>query len=149
MNKLVMLPLGIMLLLTIYASVYTGEEYVTDSVDLGTVDEMQINGTPTGQIELPGDSEEFNMWGLEGAFIILIIAIALGIAAGIRVLGSGLSDEAGHIIFASTVYLGLWGVLTIVVTDFMFGTLLISMLWLILTIIYVIGVTMDINGTGD
>lgn len=149
MNKILMFPLAIMLLLTIFSVLYTGEEYITDTIDMSEIDSMQLNGTDTGGADLTvGESQEFDMWGLEGALLILIIAIAIGTVAGIKVLGSGLSDESVHILFSSTVFLGLWGVLSIVSIDFMFSVIYTVMLWLVLTIMYVIGVTISINGTG-
>jgi hypothetical protein len=135
MNKLMIIPLGFMLILTIITVSYTGATYINS-----------INNTT-----IPGaDPQSFDIWGLQGALIILIAAIAVGTVAGISILGSGLSDTSQKMIFNSVLYVGLWAVLTVVTSTLVFGSgIVFLLLYVVFTIMFVIGFAGEINSSGD
>jgi len=145
MNKLLIFPIFIMLLLTVYSSVYTDTEYVGSGDDYSELEGIELNDTSTGNVDIPiAGEQDFNLWDLKGALIILTLALIVGIVAGIKVLGSGLSETSIMILFASISYLGLWACLSIVSMEFVFGHIEASLLWIGLTIMFVLGVTQSI-----
>jgi hypothetical protein len=135
MNKLLAIPLGFMIILTIISIVYSG-----------TLPVNSINNTT-----IPGaESQEFDIWGLQGAMIILIAAVAVGTVAGISILGSGLSDTSQRIIFNSVLFVSLWAILTIVCSSLIFGTgIIFQLIWVIMTILFVIGLGSAMTGGNE
>lgn len=146
MNKLLIFPLAFMLLLTIFSMVYAGAVYSPDSTpDYSTIDGIEINGSPTS-VEIPeAGSYTFDIWDTTGFLLILTAAIAIGILAGINFLGSGLSETSQKMLFDSVLFGGVWGCLSIVSSDFMFSIAYTALLWLCLTLIYIIGVGMHMT----
>jgi hypothetical protein len=140
--------MAFMFILTLFAGVFTGTHTTTDSDDYSTSqDPIQEGDNVT--IDIPSaDSQELNIWDTTGAMVILVIAISVGIIAGIKVLGSGLSDMSQNLIFNAILFLGLWAVLSIVSADFLFETTLVTLFWVTLTTIYIIGMGIHLNGSG-
>ena len=125
-----------MLILTLISVTFTGT-YTPNSINNTTI---------------PGASpQSFDIWGLGGALIILIAAIAVGTVAGVSILGSGLSTTSQRIIFSSVVYFGLWAVLTVVTSTLIFGVggTVFTLVYIVLTILFVIGFASEINTSGD
>lgn len=151
MNKMLMIPIGIMLILTVITITWNGVtmgSYTTPSFNPDG--SINIDGTDSS-INVPGaGSQTFNLFGLEGAMVVLIAAIAVGVIVGIQIMGSGLSDTAQDMIFFGMLYFGLWGCLSIVTGSLIFGQgILFSFLWLILTIMLVIGFGQEMAGGSD
>ena len=155
MNKLMIMPLAFMFLLTIFAMMYTGNTYTDTTEDYSKTGELTINATEddAGEIEIPGAGEqELNVWDNEdmiGAMIIIGIAIAVGIVAGVTVLGSGLKEFSQTLIFNSILFMGLWAVLTVIASAYMFATSIATVFWFSLTTIYMIGLGIHMSGTGE
>jgi hypothetical protein len=150
MNKLLIFPMSFMFLLTIFSTVYTGVYYSGQSSDYSSQSGTEIQGE-TGTVEIPsGGIETYNIWesGTGYAMIILIGAITVGIIAGIKILGSGLSDPSQSMIFNGILFLGLWACLTVISSQFLFDSAIAIILWISLTMIYVIGLGMHINPSG-
>ena len=57
-----------------------------------------------------------------------------------RPIGSGLSDTSQKMLFDSVLFGGIWACLSVASIDFMFVNAYTSILWLVLTMIYIIGV---------
>jgi hypothetical protein len=149
MNKLLIFPLAVMFLLTIFSVIYTGEQYVGSSPDLNNNSGIIIQNE-TGTVDVPGaDPMEFNIWETTGALVILAAAIAVGIVAGFKILGSGFNEFSQSLMFNAILFLGLWAVLTIVSADLMFDTAMITLLWVGLTMTYIIGMGVHLaNSSG-
>jgi hypothetical protein len=110
----------------------------TSTVDSQTGNQT-INGTPA-QYQSDSTTASFSINMIGGLLALIIGLTAVAVVAGIRVLGSGLSEKSVTIIYNSTVYYGLWGIfsaLSIVLFSALplFGMLL----WLGLTLCYSIG----------
>jgi hypothetical protein len=150
MNKMMLIPLGFMLVLTMFAAIYTGNmETATGTTD----DYSNSSGIDTsegsGYVDIPsGGSHTFNLWSTEGVIAILITAIAVGIVAGIKVLGSGLSDMSQSLIFNGVLFGGLWACLSIVSSTIFFINPITEIFWVFLTISYIIGMGIHLNGYG-
>lgn len=148
MNKLLMFPLGLMFLITIFMYIDTSlaptgsSENYSDSSGINIDDENR-------SIIIPGaESQEFDIWGSSGIIVIVIAAIAIGVVSGITVLGSGLSDEAQKMIVNSVLFLGLWACLSVVSSSVMFENMVTIILWFSITMIFMLGLSIQITG-GD
>ena len=150
MNKLLIFPMAFMFILTIFSVIYTGETLQGESEDYGDPGSIIIN-EETGEVDIPeAEHQEFNIWDSTGAMVILFAAIAIAIIAGIKILGSGLSDMSQSLIFDGILFLGLWACLTIVSSEFLFQTSMSILLWVSLTTIYIIGMGLHMSGSaGD
>lgn len=145
MNKLLIIPLAIMLMLTIYGMVYTDSSITASSEDLN-VGSGGVNGTT---VDVPGaGAQTFNLDSSATVLAILIAAIAVGIAAGVNILGSGLSDTAQDIIFNSVLFFGIWAVLTAFASNVIFVDSIMITIYVVLTIIFTIGLGMQIGSRG-
>jgi hypothetical protein len=143
MNKMMLIPLGVMFFLTIIVNLYAssfetgvGDDYVPDGefVVIGDGTEQ------TGEIDIPtSEPQEFDIWDSNGAMVILIAAMAIGILAGITVLGSGITILSQGMIFDGILFLGLWACLTLLSRELMFVNYVTGLLWVSLTSMYVIG----------
>ena len=107
-----------------------------------------INQTKT-DTETSIGGTHFNIDPLEGA-IMIIIAIAVATAfVGIKVLGSGLSDPSVRVLITATAYTGLWLVLSVLASPLLFEIEVFgSLIYVSLSIIYVIGVIEKMTGVG-
>jgi len=152
LNYLLVFPLGILLTLTVFSVAFSGQTLLgtmDEEVNFSDLDGITINGTDSGSVELPQvPNQKFDVWSLKGALVILAIALVLGAIAAINVIGSGLNDEGTQIIFNAIIYLGLWACLTVMALDLLMTPEIVFLFWIVLTFMYVIGVAMEINGTG-
>ncbi len=151
MNKFLMFPYAIIIMIAIItiamsndygAGMFTGNHTVETSGNI-TIDENVTT------VNLP-ESGEMNIQftELEGALVILTIAIAIAIVAGIHVLGSGLSDTSQRLIFYSAIYLGIWAVFSILASPLLFAIASFGILiWIILTLMVVIGFAGEVSGS--
>lgn len=141
MNRMLLFPLSIMLILSVYGMIYTGLTYTADATEnYSTIDGVDINGTPSS-VDIPSaGSYSFDIWSNSGFLLILTAAIAIGVVAGVNFLGSGLSDTSQKMLFDSVLFGGIWACLAVAAVDFMFVNAYTSLLWLVLTMIYIIGV---------
>lgn len=133
MNKLLIFPLAIMFMITIFSAIY-GNNLQTSSGN------VTVNGSSV-DIAIPsGGSQHFNIWsGPTAALTVLMAAMVLGGIAGIHFLGSGLSDFSQRLIFNAIAFLGLWACLTVFISFIVFSSTVFSIFWMILTVIFVIG----------
>ena len=154
MNKLLTLPLTLMLMISIYIGMMTSVEpegSTGDYSDSSGITLTQESGTnTTAHVNIPeASSQTFDIWNAEtGILIIVGIALAVGIVAGIKVLGSGLDDLSHRMIFNAMFFLSLWTCLTIVSRDLMFENWVTGFLWMGLTLMFSLGLIGIINGEG-
>lgn len=148
MNKLILFPLAFMFLLTLYSSVYGGSSSLGATEDYSHFNGITINGE-TSNVSTPlAGSQEFSIWDIQGAIVILIIAIAIGIVFGFNILDSGFSPESQRYIVISILFMGLWVSLTVMSKNYLFDSNMTMMLWIGLTISYVIGIGDEMVGGG-
>lgn len=150
MNRLLAFPMAMLFLLTIIIFLATSLEPESTTGDFSTSDTFIVEGTEnqTVGVNIPSaESATFNPWGFGGFMVILTAIIAIGIVAGIKVLGSGLGELAHKILFISLAYLALWGCLSIATGELFFTTTISMVLWFVLTIMYMIGFISTITGT--
>ena len=140
MNKMLLFPMALMLILSMYGMIYTGYTYTPDSTEDYSNTSADVDGDPT-YVDIPeAGSYTFDVWDNSGFLLILTAAIAIGVIAGVNFLGSGLSDTSQKMLFDSVLFGGIWACLSVAAVDFMFVNTYTSLLWLILTMVYIIGV---------
>lgn len=91
-------------------------------------------------------STEFSINMQTGIIALIIGLVIIGVLAGIRVLGSGLSEYSVKLIYKSSTYYGLWGIFSVLSYNCFqelpfFGIFL----WLGLTIVYSMGFFQTLN----
>jgi hypothetical protein len=129
-------PMAFMFLLTAFSVVGTGIHYTANYsyVHSGS---GSMDTTPT-----------YDLWSLGlGAGIILTVALAAAIIMGFNLFGSGFNETSQKMTFNSILYGGIWAGLTIISSQFLFDQIMISMFWVMLTFIYVLGLGMQMQGT--
>jgi len=120
--------------------------------DPGEINYTTDGVTNTSGVDIPGAGPQtFDIWGSSGALAVLILALTLGIVAGIGFLGSGLGAQAQKLIFMGTAYLGLWAVFVVMGgTKILDGTGNLGVaFFVLLTTIFVIGFVTDASGSDN
>jgi hypothetical protein len=147
MNKLLLIPLALMVITTMISFADSGATY--ESVLDDRNPETITIGNETTTINIPNAEEQsFSIWESTGLVALLIIAIAVGTVAGVNILGSGLSDTSQMLLFNSTLFLGAWATLTVFSSNILFGSgeTIMFIFWIVLTIVYVIGLGLHMTG---
>ena len=149
MNKLLLFPLAFMFIITIFSSISLGETYLGSSGNYSSTDEITV-GNESGSVDIPGAGEhEFDIWDSLGVIVILNVAIVIGIVAGIHILGSGITNFSQSLIFNAILFLGLWACLSVTSGMYFFTDTIAMLLWIGLTMTYVIGLSLHLNKAGD
>jgi hypothetical protein len=145
MAGLVILCIGIMLVLTLL-SVISGNDFLGSTWDYGVDIDALINGT-TSDFVIEDQSAVFGIDPLQGAIVWIIVIVTIGVAVGIQVLGSGLSDRSVHLLFMGTFYISIWTILSILAMNLIIAIEIYgTVIYLTLTILYAIGSVMSIGG---
>lgn len=151
MNKLLVLPLVLLAFSAIMSQVLANDNTIyTYNADTATYTfdsyNQTIDGTPQS-FELEGFSLDAAFDLQTGVIALIVVMIAIGLVAGIQVLGSGLSDISVKIIYTSIFFYTLWALLSV------FGLPSITVVpivgWIFyffLTLVYSVGVVGQING---
>lgn len=115
-------------------------------------EQIYINGEWVNLTEQPDApaTPSFDLSSPLGLIAIFSVAIVAACFVGFTFLGSGLSEFSQNATMVSIVYLSLWAVLSAAMLTLIgeipvFGTLI----WLILTMMYMIGTVSDVIGGGD
>lgn len=137
--------LVILLILTLI-SVVLGSNFTGSTTESTINNEAIVNGS-SSTFEIAGTDIVLNIDPVIGAVVIIIIIATLGALLGIQVLGSGISTESVRVLIIAISYTGIWGVLSalsmsLIISIEIFG----SLIYVILTIGYVIGIIQKISG---
>lgn len=133
MNKLMIFPMSFMFLLTAFAVVSTGIHY--------TANYTYKTGSTSEQT-----TENFDIWAIGvGAGVILTAALAVAVIMGFNFFGTGFNETSQVMTFNAILYGGLWAGLSIAAARFLFSDIIISLFWIILTFLYVLGLGMQIT----
>ena len=147
MNKLVFFPLFVLTIFMIFSMLFTMSNVNDYS---GT---LPINGSQTinGSISTVDQSLQYSFGiSLTQGFVAFIITIiGIGIGAGIKVVGTGLDSVTVMLIIKGTFYLSLWGIMsafayTLITAIWLVG----AVIYLVLTLLYIIGFIETINMAG-
>lgn len=156
MNKLIVFPLILLMLLGAFCQLfYATNPQGIDFTYSNTLEGQASQGNQTineEQSEYTGEATDavFDINMTTGIIALIIGLVVVGVVAGIRILGSGLSEHSVKLIYNSTTYYGLWGVFSalsfplFLAIDFLQAGLFA---WLILTLIYSLGFFQTMNGS--
>ena len=146
MNKLLMFPLAVMFMVSMFIFVSLAVSPVTETGNYSNTSGIIIDDEEHYIDSDSGKSQSIELWAV-GAFLILLgIALAAGIVSGISFVGSGLTDTSQKMIFLSIMFLGLWGALTVISTTIFFDNIIMTVIWLNLSFTFVVGLAFEING---
>lgn len=150
MNSLIVYPLLILFIVSGFSQLYYYSN--TDLAYNGTLSDIASGGNQT----LTGEEQEisqeigdivFNINMITGIVALIIGLVALGVIAGIRILGSGLSEYSVKLIHKSATYYGLWGIFSALSFTAFSGIPTFGLfLWLGLTLIYSLGFFQTLDG---
>ena len=145
---LIGLTLAFLMIITIL-SIISGNSFIGIIVENVVDNELIVNGSTTS-LEIPIEDIAFGLDPITGGLALITTLAVLGAIITIQVLGSGMSDNGSKIIMVSVFYGGIWVILSLVsypmiVSIEIFGVLL----YLILTILYAIGVVGKYFGGGS
>jgi len=152
LNNLILYPLVLLLFLSVfYQLVYFESTDLTynETLTVESVNASQfINGTETAYLS-DVDAGRFDINMTSGFLALVLGLVVVGVVAGVRILGSGLSEYSVNLIHKSVVYYGIWGVLSVisygVFLTFPFGFGIV--LWFGLTFIYTLGFFQTLQAT--
>lgn len=153
--KLILYPLVILFVLTAFSQLmaYSSIDYTyssSNTIDPATGEQI-VNGT-SSTLEQQGSNAIFDVNMTAGLIALIIALVVVGAVAGIRVLGSGLSNYSVQLIHKAAVYYGLWGIFS-ALSYVAFSSIPIFglFLWIGLTLVYSIGFfqTLNAQGGGD
>lgn len=153
MNGLIVYPLLLLIVLSAFVQLLT---YDTIDVEYsGTLDEFDasgeqaINGT-SQEFQQATEGAVFDINATTGIIALIIGLVAVGVIAGIKILGSGLSEFSVKLIYNATTYYGLWGIFSSL-SYVAFSSIPYTVglfLWLGLTLLYSLGFFQTLNGGG-
>lgn len=130
MNKLLMYPLTFMFILMVFAMFYSDQNY-------------------NQYVISPGSNQgvSFNLSSMTTIMAVLAIAITAAGAVGFNILGSGMSVYSQKLIFNSILFGGIWVALSINSSLLIFSDAyhIAGVLWVMLSITYLLGMGVEIN----
>ena len=139
------LTLAILLMITLL-SIISGGSFISGTTENLIQNELIVNGTES-TIEYAPTNLTFGIDPLVGGLIILVVIIALASVIGIRILASGLADTSIATVRTAIMYTGLWTTLSLASAPLIISIELIgAVLYIGLTIVFVIGVFQSITG---
>lgn len=159
MNKLILYPLLVMVVCSILTQALKatpiGFDSTQQTVVNPTVDPNDLTFREKWAINHTGQTSGYSvptigLLGIDGFLALLIVFVAIGAIAGIHFLGSGLSDSSINIIYKSAFYYTLWGVFSVLglgVGDYGLSSIPIfgTVIYIVFTLMYIIGVQSQIN----
>lgn len=142
----------IIMLVIVLLTLILGNDFLGGIASLSVDNEAIIDGVPsTFIVEATDVLFSIDTTTIVGAItIISITLIATAAITGISVLGSGLNPQSARIIILAITYTGLWTLLSLlayslIISIEVFG----SVIYVSITIAYVIGVIQSISGGGS
>lgn len=150
MNKLLVFPLFIMVMLTVVSFAHGMSTVMYTNDPIGTSGNITTNGSDTAfQIKELDLSIGMDLWGT-GIMTAMIALVAVGIIAGIRVFGSGLSDSTQNFIMQGVGFIGLWGLLSVVTLPLLTGDggLWGTIAYAMLSLMYGVGFLFQVSSGG-
>ncbi|MGB5911852.1 MAG: hypothetical protein WBH31_11715 [Promethearchaeia archaeon] len=145
--SLIAITLLIMLVLTIL-SILTGTDFISHIIDIEYSGIVDIDDVPA-LFEIESVSQDFYVDPLLGALVILTSIVVIAGVIGIQILGSGISESGHRTITICIIYAGIWTMLSVLASPLIFGiTQFGGFIYVVITILYVIGVIKMIGGGG-
>ncbi len=159
MNQLIVYPLLLLVVLGAFCQIFyaTSVNPELDYTYSDTLEGQAVDGNHTlneEESEYTQQAQEavFDINMTTGVIALIIGLVAVGVIAGIRVLGTGLSEHSVKLIYNSTTYYGLWGVFSALAFPAFSAITFLGLglfLWLGLTLVYSLGFFQTLNGGSE
>jgi len=134
-----------------FLSIMLGSEYLANTINVGIDNTSLVNGSITTYVvetETVLFEIDTSVFIVAGIALLITVAIVAGIT-GIQVLGSGLNSESVKIIIMITAFTGIWITLSIIAINLISSIAIFgSIIYIGLTLMYVIGVVQKLTGGG-
>ena len=141
------LTLTILIVLTMLSFILGGV-FVDIPVSINVKGTQKLEGT-SKTFEFPIGDFIIEIDPVAGLIVIFILIIVISGLLGIQILASGLSPESVRFMMTSILYFGLWSLLSVMASGLIFGIEIFgTIIYITLTIAYVIGVIQKISGGG-
>lgn len=139
------LTLTILLVLTLLSLIFGGI-FVDIPMGISIEGSQKLEDT-SKTFQIPIGDFMIRIDPIQGLIVIFILIIILAALIGIQILASGLSPESIKFIMNAVLYFGIWSLLSalcysLIISIQIFGTLI----YITLTIAYVIGVIQKLSG---
>lgn len=130
-------------------SLILGGVFIDVPMSINVKGSQKLGGITTAW-ELPIGDFVIKIDPVAGLIVIFIVIIAIAAVLGIQILASGLSPQSVKFIMNAILYFVIWSLLSVmcfnlIISIAIFGTLI----YITLTIAYVIGVIQKIGGGGN
>ena len=136
---LIGITLAIMLVISLI-SVVAGNSFIGIMTEQVVWTEAIINGTTT-VFETTVPDYSFGLDPITGGIVLIVTVATLGALIGIRILGSGLSENSVKILMVAAFYAGLWSLLSVISINLIFAIEGFGpLIYMILTLLYAVGV---------
>ena len=147
-NTIIGLTLTILLVLVLLSQILGGD-FVDIPISI-IVKGKQKLGIVTTNFEFPIGDFIISIDPVAGLIVIFIVIMVIAGLLGIQILASGLSPESIRFMMNAILYFGIWSLLStmcfgLITSIEIFGTLI----YITLTIAYVIGVIQKLSGGND
>lgn len=138
MNKLIFFPVLVLTVFMFFSLLYN-----LNDVSIFTFNgNVTVNGTDT--------SYGFAVSETQGFIAFIVTVIALGTVAGIRFVDTGLSTFSVQVITKGTFYIALWSILSTFAYTILIKIWLVGVfMYLVLTLLYVIGFMSTLNSVSE
>lgn len=145
---LIGITLAVMIIITLL-SIIAGNSFIGVISENLIDSEAIVNGT-SNTFEMIFEDVAFALDPITGGIALIITLAAIGGVLGIQFLGSGLNDSSVRIIMIGIFYTGLWAILSVLSMNLIFAIEIFGgLIYMILTILYAIGVVGKYFGGGD
>jgi hypothetical protein len=105
-----------------------------------------INGTASS-FAVSGQDWVFSIDPISGAAVWLVVIVSIAALVGIRIFGSGLSEQSVRVAIMAIVYANIWTVLSVGASPLMWSIpVFVGMIYISITIVYTVGVIQKIDG---
>ena len=147
--RFIYLSLGIMFLLFVFGQAWQMRAMAKPEGYTQTI----VNSSGTFLVNEEGATLEYGGGNLvlgisatEGILASVVAIVAFGIAIGIKVFDSGISEFSQKIIFMFSIYMGLWGIFTVFSYNLMtsipvFG----AFIFFSITMVHLLGIIQEVN----
>jgi hypothetical protein len=149
MTSLINYPLTVMVVFMVFSVL--GASIVDMNAPV-TIPEVNSTSHHDDSLYIPIANSDYNfkISAIQGAILMITTILAISAVVGVRVLGTGESNITVEIVTKGTFYFALWGMLSAFAQPLISQIYVLgSIIYVILTLMYVVGFVQSINSGGQ
>lgn len=141
MNKLLIAPLILMMVISVFGSLLTNQSSSYDSPAQRIEHSMYVEDERKNfSMEITEEQKfKFSFWDTALILTVIVTALGLGTVAGTKILGSGISETSQRIIIILAIYTVIWGIFSAINHDIFFSNSVFMVGYMFLTAIFAFG----------